>query len=85
MLVSLSTAVTEEALSTPTAFIVSYHAPIFKPVSRLTLANKLQTSLLRCAAAGISVYTPHTALDTVDGGINDWLVDVISPDGDRVR
>ena len=27
----------------------------------------------RCAAEGISVYSPHTALDSVRGGINDWL------------
>lgn len=24
-------------------------------------------------ASGISIYSPHTALDTVGGGINDWL------------
>ena len=63
----------EEALSTPTSLIVSYHPPIFKPLSALTLANPLQASLLRCAAAGISVYTPHTALDSVTEGLNDWL------------
>jgi putative NIF3 family GTP cyclohydrolase 1 type 2 len=55
--------------------IIAYHPPIFKPLSALTLANPLQASLLRCAAAGISVYSPHTALDAVWGGINDWLAD----------
>ena len=39
----------------------------------MTLSNPLQASLLRCAAAGISVYSPHTSLDSVVGGINDWL------------
>ncbi|OBZ68505.1 Protein NIF3 [Grifola frondosa] len=71
--IDLTTAVVEEALSTQTAFIVSYHPPIFKPLSSFTLANSIQSSLLRCAAAGISVYSPHTALDSVTGGINDWL------------
>ncbi|KAI0962277.1 hypothetical protein AcV7_001157 [Taiwanofungus camphoratus] len=71
--IDLTSAVCAEALSTPTAFIVSYHPPIFKPLSSLTLSNPIQSSLLRCAAAGISVYTPHTALDSVEGGINDWL------------
>lgn len=69
----MTTAVAEEALNSPTSFIVSYHPTIFKPLSSLTLANPLQSSLLRCAAAGISVYSPHTALDSVHGGINDWL------------
>lgn len=53
--------------------IVSYHPPIFKPLTSLTLSNPLQRSLLSCASAGISIYTPHTALDNVRGGINDWL------------
>ena len=53
--------------------IIAYHPPIFKPLSSLTLSNPLQASLLRCAAAGVSIYSPHTALDSVYGGINDWL------------
>ena len=39
----------------------------------MTLSNPIQASLLRCAAAGISVYSPHSALDSVHDGINDWL------------
>jgi putative NIF3 family GTP cyclohydrolase 1 type 2 len=35
----------------------------------------MQASLLHCAAQGISVYSPHTALDSVWGGINDWLAE----------
>ena len=53
--------------------IIAYHPPIFKPLSSITLSNPIQASLLRCAAAGVSVYSPHTALDSVYGGINDWL------------
>ncbi|KAI1793992.1 NIF3-like protein-like protein [Ganoderma leucocontextum] len=71
--IDLTPQVVEEALATPTSIVVSYHPPIFKPLTSLTLSNPLQTSLLRCAAAGISVYTPHTALDSVTDGINDWL------------
>ena len=70
---SITTEVADEALSTPTCFIVSYHPTIFKPLASITLAKPLQRSLLRLAAAGISVYSPHTALDSVNGGINDWL------------
>jgi putative NIF3 family GTP cyclohydrolase 1 type 2 len=70
---SLTPAVFQEALSTQTGMIISYHPPIFRPLSALTLANPLQSSLLNCAAAGISVYSPHTALDCVKGGVNDWL------------
>lgn len=67
----------EEAISTRTAAIISYHPPIFKPLSSFTLTNSLQQSLLLCAAQGISVFSPHTALDSVKGGINDWLSDIV--------
>ncbi|KAK0472738.1 GTP cyclohydrolase 1 type 2/Nif3 [Armillaria novae-zelandiae] len=30
-------------------------------------------SLLRCVAEGISVFSPHTSLDSAWGGVNDWL------------
>lgn len=44
-------------------------------MSSLTLSTPLQTSLLKCAAYGISVISPHTSLDSVQGGINDWLAE----------
>lgn len=67
----------QEAIDTPTSVIISYHPPVFKPLSSLTLTNSIQKSLLLCAAHGISVYSPHTALDSVNGGINDWLASVV--------
>ena len=74
---SLTSAVVEEAISTRTAAVISYHPPIFKPLSSFTLVTPLQKSLLLCAAQGISVFSPHTALDSVKGGINDWLSAIV--------
>ncbi|KAG9309068.1 GTP cyclohydrolase 1 type 2/Nif3 [Chiua virens] len=62
-----------EALEPSVALVVSYHPTIFKPLLSLTLSNSLQASLLHLAATGVSVYSPHTALDSVHDGINDWL------------
>jgi putative NIF3 family GTP cyclohydrolase 1 type 2 len=70
--------VVQEAINTPTSAIVSYHPPIFKPLSSLTLSNSIQKSLLLCASHGISVFSPHTSLDSVKGGINDWLADIVA-------
>ncbi|KAG2022433.1 hypothetical protein CC2G_000180 [Coprinopsis cinerea AmutBmut pab1-1] len=71
--IDLTTSVLSEALAKETSVIVAYHPTIFKGLQSLTLANPLQRSLLQCAAEGVSVYSPHTALDSVWGGINDWL------------
>lgn len=54
---------------------MAYHPTIFKGLQSITLANPLQASLLKCAAEGISIYSPHSALDSVSGGINDWLTE----------
>ncbi|KAG8814584.1 hypothetical protein FRC17_001065 [Serendipita sp. 399] len=71
---SLTTAVCEEAISRPISAIVAYHPPLFKPLSSLRLDNPLQASLLRCAASGISIFSPHTSLDVMKRGVNDWLI-----------
>lgn len=70
---SLTAAVAEEAVNQNASLIISYHPPIFKPLLRLTLMDPLQTSLLLCASEGISIYSPHSALDSAKSGINDWL------------
>ncbi|KAG8814914.1 hypothetical protein FRC19_001412 [Serendipita sp. 401] len=72
--IDLTTDVCEEAISRPVSAIVAYHPPLFKPLSSLRLDNPLQTSLLRCAASGISIFSPHTSVDAMKGGVNDWLV-----------
>ena len=71
---SITTPVLREAISKQSSMIISYHPPIFRPLSSLALSNPLQASLLQCVQAGISVYSPHTALDATRGGVNDWLV-----------
>ncbi|KAG8969747.1 hypothetical protein FRC03_001092 [Tulasnella sp. 419] len=76
--IDLTPEVLEEAihpLKSTTAAIIAYHPPIFKGLKSLTLDNPLQSSLLRCITNGISVWSPHTALDSVKGGINDWLAE----------
>lgn len=71
--IDITPTVAQEAISSQASLIISYHPPIFRPLSALTLTNPLQRSLLQLAQAGISVYSPHSALDSVHGGINDWL------------
>jgi putative NIF3 family GTP cyclohydrolase 1 type 2 len=44
----------------------------------ITLGNSQQNSLLRLAQEGISVYSPHTAVDAAPGGLNDWLADIMT-------
>lgn len=68
----------EEAIALRSSFVVTYHPIIFRPLKSLTFADPQQESLLWLAQEGISVYSPHTAVDATIGGVNDWLADGIS-------
>ncbi|KAI5793765.1 GTP cyclohydrolase 1 type 2/Nif3 [Peziza echinospora] len=76
--IDLTQAVGREAVERGARAVVAYHPIIFKPLKSLTLSNPQQATLLALIQAGISVYSPHTAVDATPGGVNDWLADGIS-------
>jgi putative NIF3 family GTP cyclohydrolase 1 type 2 len=51
---------------------------IFRGLKSISLNDTQQQSLLRLAQEGISVYSPHTAVDVVPDGMADWLCDIVS-------
>lgn len=53
--VDLTTAVANEAIQRRDSVVVAYHPIIFRGLKSLTLKDTQQQSLLRLAAAGISV------------------------------
>ena len=74
--IDLTEAVVEEAVAKGCQLIVAYHPPIFAPIERLTDDGPwTQRRIVKAVRAGIAVYSPHTALDAVRGGTNDWLCD----------
>jgi dinuclear metal center YbgI/SA1388 family protein len=73
--IDLGDAVVAEAKRARADLIVSYHPPIFRPLSRLRFDDGKQRPLLLAAAAGLPVYSPHTALDAAPSGLADWLID----------
>ena len=73
--IDLTAAVCAEARAKRTDLIVAYHPPIFGGLNRLSARVPLQRTLMECVASKIAIYAPHTALDAVGGGVNDWLAD----------
>lgn len=65
--------VAEEARAAGCDAVVAYHPPIFDAVKRLTADSVVFDAIRR----GVAIYSPHTALDVVDGGTNDLLADVL--------
>jgi dinuclear metal center YbgI/SA1388 family protein len=76
--IDLTERVLAEAISTDARAIVAYHPPIWDPLSRVTDATPQQRIVMGCLERGIGVYSPHTALDAVPGGICDWLCEGLS-------
>ena len=62
-----------EAVAEGVGMIVSHHPILFRPVQRLTADLVENGFLWHLARAGVAIYSPHTAFDNCEGGINDGL------------
>lgn len=80
--IDLSEAVLEEAARAGVGLVVAYHPPIFTPQKRFDPESARDRTLLRAIREGVAVWSPHTALDAIPGGVNDWLAEGIGP-GER--
>lgn len=73
--IDLTEAVADEAIASKADLIVAYHPILFTPVNRLDAVNAHDRMVMKLVQKNIAVYSPHTALDAVIGGVNDWLAD----------
>lgn len=59
-----------EAVEAHADMIVTHHPAPFRPLARVTTESTSGALLWRLAQGGVSVYSPHTALDSAAEGIN---------------
>lgn len=71
--IDLTGPVLAEAIRARAGLVVSYHPPIFQALPRLTGDDPKQRLVLEAARRRIAIYSPHTALDAAEEGVNDWL------------
>ena len=76
--IDLTERVLAEAIEAEASAVIAYHPPIWDPLTRVTDATPAQRIVLGAIERGISIYSPHTALDAVPGGICDWLCEGLS-------
>jgi len=75
--------VVEEAIAMQADLIIAHHAIIYRPLAKLdtsTPAGRLYEKLIK---HDIAVYISHTNLDVTDGGMNDWMADMLGIDAVR--
>lgn len=63
----------DEAIAAGVNQIIAYHPPIFSALKRLRVSEPKEALIVRALAAGIGIFSPHTALDAAAGGMTDWL------------
>ncbi|MAX26636.1 MAG: Nif3-like dinuclear metal center hexameric protein [Phycisphaeraceae bacterium] len=73
--IDLTEAVLEEAIAVKANLIVAYHPPIFKALKTVTDDETKSRIVLRAIEKKIAIYSPHTALDAAENGVNDWLTE----------
>lgn len=66
-----------EAVAEKADLIVTHHPLMFQPINRITTDTTEGRLLLELIAAGISIYSPHTAFDSTHGGINERLAEAL--------
>ena len=70
-------AAVERAIDGGFDLIVSHHPLIFKGLKGITEQNNISRKAIRLIGAGISVFSFHTRLDALEGGVNDKLCKVL--------
>ncbi|GME85262.1 unnamed protein product [Ambrosiozyma monospora] len=78
--IDLTSSVLEEAISKQANVILAYHPFIFRGLKSITNSDPQQRSLIKLIQHGISVYSPHTAVDASPQGMNEWLVNGLVDD-----
>ncbi len=83
----VSEAAVDAAIAEGCDLIISHHPLIFRPLNAVTEQNFTARKVIKCLAKGISVFSFHTRLDIVEGGVNDRLAELlelgdITPFGD---
>jgi dinuclear metal center YbgI/SA1388 family protein len=87
--IDITQAVVAEAKTLKTDLILSYHPVIWDGLKRIRTDDKSRT-VYELIRSGIAVFSIHTALDAVRGGVNDGLAEILGieapkPLGDYVE
>lgn len=77
--IDLDDDVLSEAERLGAELVIAYHPPIFQGLKRVRASAPGERTVVRAIAAGIFVFSPHTALDAAPDGVNDWLLDAFAP------
>jgi dinuclear metal center YbgI/SA1388 family protein len=65
--------VLDEAILTGCGLIISHHPLIFKGIRRITGSNEVERCLIKTIQHNIAIFSAHTNLDSITGGVNSMI------------
>jgi len=80
---TLTPASVEEAVRERAGLVVAHHPLPFKPLPRVTTDTTPGRLVWQLARGGVAVYSPHTAFDSAETGINQRLAEALELDDIR--
>jgi len=79
--IDLTEPVFSEAVDKGANMIICYHPVIFHAIKKLNTSSKESRIMIKAIEKQIAIWSPHSALDAITGGINDWILQgVVKPD-----
>ncbi len=82
--IDVTEAVVDEAIQHNCNLIISHHPLIFKGLKRLTGDDYVQRCVIKAIQNDIAIYSSHTNMDSVAGGVNGRIAQKIGLTGCRV-
>ena len=76
--------VVDEATQVNANLIISHHPLMFHSIKRLDESNPEQRTLRKLVKNDIALYSAHTNLDVGNGGINDYMADMLGLNNTQV-
>lgn len=73
----ITESVIDEAITKKADMIISHHPLIFKPLKTIKDSDAKGSMILKLIKNSIAVYVAHTNFDILDGGLNDYVADLI--------
>lgn len=76
--------VVNEAIETNCNLIIAHHPIIFSSIKKINFRNHIERTIVKAIKNDIAIYSMHTNLDNIKGGVNSKIADILSLKDQRI-
>jgi dinuclear metal center YbgI/SA1388 family protein len=82
--IDVTEAVLDEAVRKGANLIISHHPLIFGGIKRLTGTHPVERILIKAIRNNLAIYSAHTNLDSITGGVNTKIADLLGLQNQKI-